>query len=693
MYLRRSAVPAFIAIVGSFAIGALPAAAATRARSVRLRGTASPVAASTPRVGSVAPSSVIDFQMQLAPRDLAGAKALATAVSTPGNSSYGYFLTPAQWEARFSPTAGEVSEVTQFLHHSGFAVHGVSADRMEVKASGAAAQVEHVFATSLAYHRVDGARLRLASRNLSMPSSFRGIVIGVTGVNAALAHPDYTGGGPSRTGTAAGTNAPNFTPGNSPPPPAATNIATPCGKYYNQIFDTTLPAYGHGYPYPPSWVTCGYTPPQFRGAYHLTGSSNGAGVTVAIVDAYASPTLFADAQKYASLNDPSNPLTSSQFSELLPSNFDDGDVCGASGWYIEQSIDVEAVHATAPGAHILYAAAPDCRTSPSLIDVDRQIVDGHLAQVITNSYGEPADSTQGAGTRAADDNILLMAAGTGVSVMFSSGDGGDEFTTLGFVAPAYPASSPWATAVGGTTLQVGENRQRLGEFGWSTARSFLCNEAYVSVGGCTDAQLGTWMPIDLALDGGSGGGTSTVYQQPSYQAGVVPTSLSQINGSQPMRVVPDISMDADPATGELVGETYTFPDGAHYSQERWGGTSLASPLFAGVVARADEAAGHALGFLNPLLYSLYGNGGALYDILPAGKQDESRADYVNGLNASQGTLYSTRIIDYQGEEQFCTPSGSCATRLVALHTATGYDNMTGLGSPGEDFVGSLSSAK
>jgi hypothetical protein len=66
---------------------------------------------------------------------------------------------------------------------------------------------------------------------------------------------------------------------------------------------------------------------------------------------------------------------------------------------------------------------------------------------------------------------------------------------------------------------------------------------------------------------------------------------------------------------------------------------------------------------------------------------------VNGLNASQGTLYSTRIIDYEGEEQFCASSGSCTTRTVALHTAAGYDNMTGLGSPGEDFVGDLDSAK
>ena len=134
-----------------------------------------------------------------------------------------------------------------------------------------------------------------------------------------------------------------------------------------------------------------------------------------------------------------------------------------------------------------------------------------------------------------------------------------------------------------------------------------------------------------------------------------------------MRVEPDISMEADPATGMLVGETQTFPNGVYYDQYRIGGTSLSSPLLAGVIARADGAAGHPLGFLNPSLYAMYGHSGALYDILPAGKQDESRADFANSLDATQGFLYTTRIIDYEGQEQFCTTGGECKTRDLSLH--------------------------
>ena len=637
----------------------------------------------------MASQAPINFEVDLALSDPQGAQAFAKAVSTPGSASYRKYLTPAQWEARFSPSASAVQQVQAFLKESGFAVGQASADRMAVSATGTAQQVERAFATSLSYHRVQGHTLLLADRDLAVPADLGAVVAGVSGVSETLTHPDNT------VGAARVSRTPAAKSGGSIPQPAGFRVAPPCGRYYNQKLDSQLPPYRNGYPYPPPWAVCGYTGPQFRSAYNLTGADNGAGVTVAIVDAYASPTLFSDAQHFASLNDPANPLRPSQFSEQVPNSFTKVNACGASGWFGEQTLDVEAVHNTAPGAKILFAGARNC-TTPALNHSLRNIVDHHLAQVITNSYGDTAgDLLDSAGSRQSTDNILLMAVGTGVSVLFSSGDGGDEYTSVGQVSPDYPASSPYATAVGGTTLQVGNAGQRLGEFGWSTARSFLCNPTYVTLGGCTAAQEGTWLPIDLGLDGGSGGGTSYVYPQPFYQAGVVPTSLSETRSSTPMRVVPDISMEADPATGMLVGETQTFPDGTYYDQYRIGGTSVASPLFAGVIARADEASGFALGFLNPDLYSLHGNAAALYDVGPAGKQDQSRSDYANSVDSSQGFLESTRIIDYEGPEQFCssTSVSSCTTRTVALHATPGYDNMTGLGSPGSGFVQALAAGK
>ena len=657
--------------------------------TTHLSGTASPEAAKSPTVAPVPGSTPISFEVQL--NAAAGARSFAAAVSTPGSSSYGHYLTTAQWELRFSPTPGQVTEVTTFLRASGFAVHNVSADRMAIGASGTTAQVERAFGTSVSYHRVNGRALRLADRNLSVPAPLAGIIAGVTGVSQTLATPRLRTDNPA-------TSAPSPASDQSGPvypQPPGFRVASPCGDYYGQKVDTTRPPYGNGYPSPAPYAVCGYTPGQLRSAYNTPAGLDGSGETVAIIDAYASPTLLQDAQTYASRNDPGHPLPSSQFSQVLASHFTQGDECGASGWYSEQTLDVEAVHAIAPGAHLLYVGAQNC--GADLFTSLRQVVDGHRAGIVTNSWGDNGgDLLDDASVRAAVDSTLVMAAGTGITVLFSSGDNGDEFTTLGANVADYPASSPWATAVGGTTLQIGAAGQRLGEFGWSTARSLLCNDTILKLGDCTDAQLHSWMPIDLALGGGSGGGTSYVYPQPSYQAGAVPRSMSTVHrevvGADPKRVVPDISMVGDPATGFLVGETQTFPDGVYYDQYRIGGTSVSSPLFAGMVALADQAGGTSRGFLNPRLYALYGNSAAISDVGPAGRQDQSRADFANSIDGNDGYRFWTRLIGYVGPEQFCPPAPShdpCTTQNVSIPALPGYDAMTGLGSPGSNFVHTL----
>jgi subtilase family serine protease len=157
-------------------------------------------------------------------------------------------------------------------------------------------------------------------------------------------------------------------------------------------------------------------------------------------------------------------------------------------------------------------------------------------------------------------------------------------------------------------------------------------------------------------------------------------------------VEPDISMDADPTTGMLVGETQTFPAGVFYDQYRIGGTSLASPLFAGEMADADQAAGGALGFVNPLLYRLEASPSAstaFDDIVPGGKQALVRVDFVNGFNANAGTLTSVRVLGFEGLEVYCSGTGNCTEQDVALSTARGFDSMTGIGSPGTGLIAAL----
>ena len=132
-------------------------------------------------------------------------------------------------------------------------------------------------------------------------------------------------------------------------------------------------------------------------------------------------------------------------------------------------------------------------------------------------------------------------------------------------------------------------------------------------------------------------------------------------------------MVGDPNTGFLVGQTQTFPEGVSYDEYRIGGTSLSSPLFAGVMALADQQAGAHHGFANPFLYSLAGSG-ALRDIKPGPKSAVVRRNYNNMVDASAGFANPTvRTIDAD---------------LQSLRTLNGYDTLTGLGAPnGASFVG------
>ena len=115
-------------------------------------------------------------------------------------------------------------------------------------------------------------------------------------------------------------------------------------------------------------------------------ADNGHGVTIAIVDAYDSPTLLADAQEYFSHNDPSIPLPKSQFTNIQPKSVGNEAECGASGWYDEQSLDVEAEHTMAPGAHIIFVGAVDCLDSSLLAAENTAITSG--ASVVSNSWGD-----------------------------------------------------------------------------------------------------------------------------------------------------------------------------------------------------------------------------------------------------------------------------------------------------------------
>ncbi|MGZ3639199.1 MAG: serine protease, partial [Ktedonobacterales bacterium] len=138
--------------------------------------------------------------------------------------------------------------------------------------------------------------------------------------------------------------------------------------------------------------------------------------------------------------------------------------------------------------------------------------------------------------------------------------------------------------------------------------------------------------------------------------------------------VPDISAFADPNAGLMIGETQTFPDGSvKYAEYRIGGTSLSSPIMAGIMALADQAHGSAHGFANPVFYGLAGSA-AYHDVVsPASTLAMVRTNYNNSVDASAGLSYRLRVLN----------------QTLSLQTTPGYDDVTGVGTPTSAFLSAL----
>jgi subtilase family serine protease len=484
--------------------GAAPAAASDRAP---IGGSHPAWATAHNKVADADPAGKLTFRVYLKLRDQAAAEAAAQAVSSPDSASYRQYLSTSQVRQQYGPAPSSVAAVRSWLASAGFRVTEVAANNLYVEATGTVAQTQRAFAVGLGRYRVAGRTLRASDTDLSVPASLGSTVSGVVGVDQALSllQPLNIGPGDQIGGAQTAAVA----------PPAGFVNSPPCSTYWAQKTDTTDPAFGGGFPSPLPYAPCGYKPGQLRDAYGLSNlSADGTGTTVAIVDAFTSPTLYQDAAEYAKRNDPAHPLRANQFSEIVfPANPDlEGpDQCDAAGWYGEQSLDVEAVHAMAPGAHILYVGGSDCQDI-SLDKALNTIVARNLAQIVSNSYGDLGEDIPNDEVKAFE-SIAVQAALEGIGLYFSSGDSGDEVGNLGTPSADFSASSPWVTAVGGTSLGISASGSRVVETGWETGRSALTN--------------GTWTPAAPgAYQYGSGGGTSRLFSEPFYQQGVVPTALA-----------------------------------------------------------------------------------------------------------------------------------------------------------------------
>ena len=310
-------------------------------------------------------------------------------------------------------------------------------------------------------------------------------------------------------------------------------------------------------------------------------------------------------------------------------------------WALEVSLDVEWAHAIAPLANIILVTTPTAEVLgvqgfSQMMNAVQYVVDHHLADVISMSLGAGEGTFNGAASLLNLRKALIDAQTNHVTVLASSGDGGTSNALktptknpnlIPYPSVIWPASDPLVTAVGGT---------------------YLCTNPVTGTG--VDS---TDPPVNCQSNPGvreigwidSGGGYSIIFARPAFQNTLPPGSTyvgSSVGAPGPnsnMRGVPDIAFQASARTGTLV---YDSVDGGWFIV---GGTSCSAPQWAGLVAIADQIAGHDLGYINPTLYQL-----------------------------AAGPNYSTYFFDV-------TVGNNQTTSIPGYSNSPGWDAVTGLGTP------------
>ncbi len=351
------------------------------------------------------------------------------------------------------------------------------------------------------------------------------------------------------------------------------------------------------------------TPHSMRVAYGMESliaqGMTGKGETVVDIVSFGSPTLQRDMDVFdQQFGLP--PITLQILSPLgtVPFNSANSDM---NSWAIETTLDVEIIHAMAPGANIVVLTSPVDETEgivglPEFLQLEQYAVTHHLGQVFSQSYvasETTLDNPQGRQlVNAYTDFYKQATTQQGWTILNGSGDhGATDFTDVAATKFSstpivnFPADVPWVTAVGGTTL-TGDAQQAT-ETAWN----------------------------------GSGGGFSKFFREPDYQQ-TLPQNLQA--SFQGQRGIPDIAANADPLSAMAV-----YIDG---QWQQVGGTSAATPTWAGIIAVADQMAGHPLGFINPALYRIAMSGKAALDFRDITSGDNS---FNQGDITVQG--YSARV--------------------------------------------------
>ncbi|MGW4562436.1 S53 family peptidase [Streptomyces sp. NPDC004561] len=365
-------------------------------------------------------------------------------------------------------------------------------------------------------------------------------------------------------------------------------------------------------------INC-YNPLQYRTAYDLNAlykkGVTGKGRTIVIVDSFGSPTVQHDLDVYSKqFGLPSTKVKVVKWGKVPPFDPKNSDM---TGWAGETSLDVEMAHAVAPDAKIMLVETAVAETEgttglPEMMDAEKYYIDHGVGDVITQSFGATENTFPGfeKGDFSSIKKLRYAfedANRKHVTVLASSGDGGATDSTAdgkGYYKTrvnSWPSSDPLVTSIGGTQLHLNDKGQRV-------------------------------KPDSVYNDyGAGGGGQSHVFTRPGFQNGV-----KNVVGSR--RGTPDVSMAAAVNGGAWVYSSY---DPTATGWDVSGGTSEASPLFSGIVALADQAAGHRVGNINAALYTLFKHKGS--GIVDVNDGTDNSYQGVQGYKAVNGYDMATGV--------------------------------------------------
>jgi subtilase family serine protease len=604
---------------------ALLAPAAASARLVRV-GPRLPVPAAAVATGRPSAVARLHVTVTLRPRDSAALAVYAREVSTPGSALYRRYLRPAQFARRFGATQAEIKTVTRALRSRGLRPDAPSAGGLSISVTATAAALEHAFAVSLSTLTLPrrGAVVMTPDARPAVPAAAAGAVQSVLGLDT-LDAPQ-----PLLVRATASQRRP------------ARRAAAPWGSH-----ESERPHAVGGAPVacPAAQSAAGgqsaYTENQIASAYGFSGvyaaGDEGAGVTAAVYE--LEPNDPADIAAYQSCY-----ATNASVS-YVPVDGGAGSGAGSG----EAALDIENLIGLAPDVHVLVYQGPNSDSNApgsGPYDTFSAIVNQDRAQVLSVSWGQ-CEPTVTQADAIAENTLFQQATVQGQTVVSADGDNGaqDCYSPGGppdlQSAVDDPASQPFVTGVGGTTLTAPGPRPT--ETVWNSGATLL----------------------GLAEDAGaSGGGVSSFWAMPPAQSdaagalGVPAAADGQSpcgSASGACREVPDVAADADPATGYLI---YWNGSGSVPGQPAgWqgiGGTSAAAPLWAALIALADASPGCAnspVGYADPALYR------------------------------AAGTSYASDFNDITtGNNDFTGTNGGHFAAKV------GYDAVTGLGSPNADAL-------